>query len=126
VSVKISVSIGELVDKITILKIKQSKIEDSNKLEFINEELGVLTASLEQLNLQGVDSYLKELEEINLELWEIEDDIRDKERAKAFDDDFIRLARSVYITNDKRFDAKSRCNSYYGGNIQEVKSYQEY
>ena len=125
-SVKISVSIGELIDKITILKIKQRKIDDTQKQVYITEELNVLSEALNALSLEGPEVFIQELEKINLELWDIEDDIREKERQKSFDEEFIKLARSVYITNDKRFDVKSRCNSTYGGAIQEVKSYQDY
>ncbi len=125
-SVKVSVSIGELIDKITILKIKKRKIKNQEKLSFIVEELSVLSTALDDLNLKGVTVFLEELELVNTQLWEIEDDIRDKERQKIFDDEFIALARSVYVTNDKRFEVKSRCNSTYGGAIQEVKSYQSY
>ena len=125
-SVKISVSIGELIDKITILKIKQKKISDATKLVHVNHELSELSSTLESLNLSGIEDHLNELEVINLELWNIEDDIRDKERSKEFDQDFIALARAVYVTNDKRFEAKARANSKYGADIQEVKSYQDY
>jgi len=126
VSVKISVSVGELVDKITILKIKKKKIQDPSKLTFVEKEFSILSELLSDLKLVGIEPFLAELEKINTDLWEIEDDIREKERQKAFDEEFIALARSVYITNDKRFEVKARCNSTYGGDIQEVKSYQDY
>lgn len=125
-SVKISVSVGELVDKITILKIKKKKIQDPSKLTFVEKEFSILSELLSDLKLVGIEPFLAELEKINTDLWEIEDDIREKERQKAFDEEFIALARSVYITNDKRFEVKARCNSTYGGDIQEVKSYQDY
>lgn len=125
-SVKISVSIGELIDKITILRIKKKNIQDAEKLLHVDHELIELKATLDSLNLEGVTSFLEDLEEINSELWKIEDDIRDKERAKEFDEEFIELARSVYITNDRRFRAKAQANAKYGADIQEVKSYKDY
>ena len=126
------ISLGELVDKISILMIKQEKITDKKKLLLINEELSLLQKKLNEVaqkdnNDKGqIFSFLKKLKEINFELWEIEDKIRDCERKKNFGKDFIALARSVYITNDKRAELKKEINHIFDSTIYEVKSYQEY
>ena len=116
-NVNVEISIGEFFDKVTILEIKRERIQDADKLKNINNELDALNALLEQLPFsrdQVVDE-VGELKAINEKLWVIEDDIRDKEAAKSFDQEFIELARSVYITNDRRSDVKrdirSRTNS---------------
>jgi len=121
-----AVSLGELVDKLSILKIKQKFIEDQEKLGFIKVEEIELNKALNELNLDGIDAFLDELVEVNSKLWKIEDDIRDKERDSEFDDEFIRLARAVYVTNDERFRVKNDINTKYGSNIKEVKSYKKY
>jgi hypothetical protein len=121
-----TISIGELFDKITILRIKKVMIKDATKLEHINNELLVLTKELEGLNLSDVEVKLSELEAVNKELWIIEDDIRDKERERCFDERFIALARSVYVKNDERFQVKSSINNLYGSSLEEVKSYKKY
>jgi len=118
----IPVSIGELIDKITILEIKKEKIKDKNKLIKVNKEL----EELNKLNNFDIDDEYKELKKINLNLWNIEDDIRVKERNKDFNDDFISLARSVYITNDQRFNIKNKINIKLESNINEVKSYENF
>jgi hypothetical protein len=120
------VSLGELVDKITILMIKEQKITDQDKLKFIGEELKELCSQLSSLSLTGMDEHLNDLKDINLALWEIEDDIRECERASTFDEKFIELARAVYKTNDKRFAIKNKINQTYGSSIREMKSYKEY
>ncbi len=125
-NIKIDVSLGELVDKISILRIKQKFITDQEKLGHVNKEESVLTGTLEELNLDGIEEFLQELVDVNSKLWKIEDDIRDKERNKTFDQEFIELARAVYVTNDQRFDVKNRINSKYQSGLREVKSYQEY
>lgn len=124
--VQIKVSLGELVDKISILMIKQKKITDQQKLTFINDELKTLKETLDELNLDGIQKFLDELITVNEQLWDIEDDIRDKERQKKFDEEFIELARKVYVTNDQRFSIKNNCNTSYGSQLREVKSYQKY
>ena len=78
------------------------------------------------LNLEKASELLSEMIVVNKELWVIEDDIREKERDKSFDKEFIELARNVYITNDKRFEIKNKINNIYGSSIREVKSYEEY
>lgn len=125
-NIKVDVSLGELVDKISILRIKQKFITDQEKLGHVNKEEAVLTEILNALNLEGISPFLEELVEVNTKLWKIEDDIRDKERDKEFDEKFIELARAVYVTNDQRFDVKNRINSKFDSGLREVKSYQEY
>lgn len=124
--VQVKVSLGELVDKLSILKIKKQKINDTQKLVHVENELKVLQETLDNLQLEGISSYEEELFKINSELWDIEDCIREKEKAKEFDSDFIEIARSVYVTNDLRFDVKNRCNQHFGSSLQEVKSYEKY
>ena len=124
---KIEVSIGEIVDKLSILKIKSENITDSIKLKNVVNEYDYLFNVVEnELNISTDSELYKELLSINKELWSIEDDIRDKERDKSFDDGFISLARSVYFTNDKRADVKKRINIEYGSDFVEEKSYNKY
>lgn len=104
---KIEVSIGEIVDKLSILKIKSENITDSIKLKNVVNEYDYLFNVVEnELNISTDSELYKELLLINKKLWGIEDGIRDKEREKSFDEEFISLARSVYFTNDKRADVK--------------------
>lgn len=127
-SVNIEISIGEFFDKITILEIKKERIHDEAKLVNINKELDALNDLLEKLPFSRADiqKEFDELKAINEKLWVIEDDIRDKESAKEFDDAFIELARSVYFTNDKRSDVKREINLKLGSDFIEEKSYEEY
>ena len=121
------VSLGELIDKISILKIKQKKIKDKKKLIYINDELINLNDILQKsISTNEIQGYLDRLTVINLELWKIEDDIRDCEKNKIFDQQFIDLARAVYITNDKRSQIKLDINNDFGSKIIEVKSYEKY
>jgi len=121
------VSLGELVDKISILHIKNINIKDDEKLKLIREELGLLNQTLNKhIKNNDIQNYLDSLIEINSRLWVIEDDIRDCERNKKFDQTFIDLARSVYFTNDKRSEVKLEINKKFGSKIIEVKSYEEY
>lgn len=121
------VSLGELVDKISILHIKNKNIKDDEKLKLIREELKLLTITLDgHLKKNDIQEFLDALIKINSELWIIEDQIRDCERSKKFDEKFISLARSVYITNDKRSKIKLDINKKFGSEIVEVKSYEEY
>ena len=121
------VSLGELLDKISILKIKQSNIKDKGKLIYIDEELSLLKKTLRiSIKDKKISDYLEKLVKINLELWKIEDDIRDCERNKKFDQKFIDLARAVYYTNDKRSQIKLDINNYFGSKIVEMKSYEKY
>ncbi len=121
------ISLGELVDKISILMIKKKNIKDEEKLIHVNNELNFLEKTLfKYLKKEDIQNYLDELININSKLWVIEDDIRDCERNKQFDIKFIELARSVYFTNDKRSDVKSDINKNFGSDLVEVKSYEEY
>ena len=121
------VSLGELVDKISILHIKNINIKDDEKLKLIREELELLNQTLNKhIKKNDIQNYLDSLIEINSKLWTIEDDIRDCERNKKFDQTFIELARSVYFTNDKRSEVKLEINKKFGSKIIEVKSYEEY
>ena len=121
------VSLGELIDKISILHIKNINIKDEEKLKLIREELELLNQTLNKyIKKNDIQNYLDSLIEINSKLWVIEDDIRDCERNKKFDQTFIDLARSVYFTNDKRSEVKLEINKKFGSKIIEVKSYEEY
>lgn len=124
--VQVEVSLGELVDKLSILEIKSQKITDTEKLKHVAKERQSLQDTLNKLGLEGVEKFQKELFAVNSELWDIEDRIREKERNGQFDEEFIEIARSVYVTNDKRFEVKDRCNRHFGSALQEVKSYEKY
>lgn len=126
--IQVSVSLGELVDKITILRIKSKKIKDSTKLNYVRDELKDLENTLSTMSLDSkvINGFLADLEEVNTQLWEIEDKIREKERVKLFDEEFIELARKVYLTNDQRFLIKNNCNETFGSRFKEVKSYKKY
>lgn len=127
-SIKIELSVGELLDKISILQIKAERIVDPSKLENINKELDVLMSLWKDsaYSNNNLESETNELKAINEELWAIEDKIRDKERNQVFDKGFIELARAVYITNDKRADIKRIINSKTGSELIEEKSYSDY
>jgi len=121
------ISIGELMDKISILKIKKKNIIDKKKLIFINEELQILLSTLnDAVPDNKIDEYLGKLIAINSKLWKIEDDIRLCEKNKQFDKQFVELARAVYLTNDKRSDIKLAINLEFGSTLVEVKSYTKY
>jgi hypothetical protein len=122
---KIEVSIGEIVDKLSILQIKTEFIRDEEKLNNVKKEYDYLyDIVFNEMKIEQSDFF--DMVSINQELWKIEDDIRDKERAKEFDDEFIRLARAVYVTNDKRAEVKKVINIKYGSLFVEEKSYQKY
>jgi hypothetical protein len=124
---KIEVSHGEIVDKLTILQIKNQNITDPIKLDNIVKEYNYLLSIVENdLGISTESPEYLELLSINNELWVIEDDIRDKERVKEFDEDFISLARSVYYTNDVRAKIKKEINLKYSSGFIEEKSYQSY
>jgi hypothetical protein len=123
----IEVSHGEIVDKLTILQIKKENITDPSKLDNIIKEYDYLLYVVENdLKISTESSEYLELLSINKELWVIEDDIRDKERVKEFDEDFVKLARSVYYTNDVRAKIKKEINLKYSSGFVEEKSYQSY
>ena len=124
----VEVSVGELLDKISILEIKQEKIKDREKIKFINDELGILK---EQLN-QNVNSdeklniLFQSLKEINARLWVIEDDKRLCEKNSNFTENFIRLSRDVHFLNDDRAKIKLEMNNHTGSKIKEIKEYTPY
>ena len=121
------ISLGELVDKISILIIKQKNITDETKLDHVKKELDFLQKTLmNYVQQEKVNNYLENLININSKLWNIEDDIRECERKKLFDQSFIDLARSVYFTNDERAKVKNDINRNFGSELVEVKSYEEY
>ncbi len=127
-NVRVEISIGEFFDKLTILEIKRSRIEDAAKLENIEREWNGLNRLLEELpfSRKDVSHEVDELKAINEELWVIEDELRDKESHKTFDDAFIRLARAVYQANDRRFEVKKSINQKLGSDFIEEKSYRPY
>ena len=127
-NVKVEISLGEFFDKITILEIKSERISDAAKLVNINNELDSLNALLagQSFSRKDVEKEVANLKEINEALWEIEDDIREQESNKSFDERFIELARAVYVTNDKRSEVKRDINLKLGSNFIEEKSYEEY
>ncbi|WP_233352847.1 DUF6165 family protein [Maricaulis alexandrii] len=119
---------GELIDKITILRIKSERIRDEAKLKNVRTELDILTATQKE-HVPASDEMVRleaALKTVNEALWEIEDDIRDCERQGDFGEEFIRLARAVYVTNDKRAALKKEINLLLGSTIVEEKSYAEY
>ena len=121
------ISLGELVDKISILIIKQKNITDETKLDHVKKELDFLQKILmNYVQQEEINNYLENLININSKLWNIEDDIRECERKKLFDQIFIDLARSVYFTNDERAKVKNDINKTFGSELVEVKSYEEY
>lgn len=127
-SINIELSVGELLDKVTILQIKSERISDQAKLENINKELRVLTGLWEEsvYSQSDLKENIQALKEVNEALWDIEDKIRDKERDQSFDQEFIELARSVYFTNDKRAEIKKVINTKTGSELVEEKSYSDY
>ena len=121
------ISLGELVDKISILIIKQKNITDETKLDHVKKELDFLQKTLmNYVQQEEINNHLENLININSKLWNIEDDIRECERKKMFDQTFIDLARSVYFTNDERAKVKKDINKSFGSELVEVKSYEEY
>jgi hypothetical protein len=123
---KVEISLGELVDKVSILSIKLSEIKNQAKLKNIQKEYDTLFASMQAAGI-GIDSAeFSRLTAINEKLWDIEDRIRLKEAAGSFDDEFISLARSVYFTNDERAAIKKEINLKFGSDLVEEKEYTEY
>jgi hypothetical protein len=122
------ISTGELLDKLSITQIKLKNIKDKEKLDLISLEKDALQETLENSlsSYNNKDERLSELLSINEKLWIIEDAIRNKEKNKEFDEEFIELARAVYFTNDERFVIKNKINNETGSLIQEQKSYEEY
>ena len=123
--INVPISVGELIDKITILEIKKDKLKNI-KLKNILKELSFLRAVLEKNNILIPDEIYFQLKSINLKLWDIEDKIRIKEKNKEFDNEFIELARSVYLNNDRRSETKKELNVMFNSEIIEEKSYEKY
>ena len=124
----VEVSVGELLDKISILEIKKGKIKDLEKLEFINNEHGILNDQLDQ-NVKSDDklnNLFQSLKEINAKLWVIEDDKRICEKNKDFGENFIKLSRDVHFLNDDRAKIKLEINILSGSKIKEIKEYVKY
>jgi hypothetical protein len=126
--IKVPISPGELVDKITILEIKSARMTDPAKLANVRSELGLLqeTWRTSAYASHDISSQWAALRAINEKLWDVEDLIRDKERARTFDQEFIELARAVYVTNDERAAVKRDINTRLGSKIVEEKSYARY
>ena len=124
----IEVSVGELLDKISILEIKQEKIKDLNKLQFINEEHTILKSQFDQnvKSNEKIENLFKSLKEINSKLWIIEDDKRLCEKEKDFGVKFIKLSRDVHFLNDDRAKIKLEINVLSGSKIREIKEYKLY
>ena len=125
---QVPVSVGEVLDKITILQIKLAHISDANKRVNIQNELDALLPLVagDGFTTDEMQGLMAELKSVNETLWDIEDDIREKEAAKSFDAEFIKLARAVYVTNDKRAEIKKQINLATGSALIEEKSYESY
>jgi len=125
---QVPVSVGEVLDKITILQIKLAHISDATKRANIQNELDALLPLVagDAFTTDQIQGLMAELKSVNEALWDIEDDIREKEAAKSFDAEFIRLARAVYVTNDKRAEIKKQINLATGSALIEEKSYESY
>jgi hypothetical protein len=124
----VEVSVGELLDKISILEIKKEKIKDPEKLKFITKEHSILKNQLEN-NIKSdakLDKLFQDLKDINTNLWVIEDDKRDCEKNKDFGEKFIKLSRDVHFLNDDRAKIKLEMNNHTGSNIKEIKEYTSY
>ena len=124
----VEVSVGELLDKISILEIKQDKIKDPKKLNFINNEHSILKNQLEK-NVKSdekLEKLFQDLKDINAKLWVIEDDKRDCEKNKDFGEKFIKLSRDVHFLNDDRAKIKLEMNNHTGSTIKEIKEYTSY
>ena len=126
--IQVPISPGELLDKITILRIKAARMKDPDKVANVKHELSLLETTWKDSGAAAVNLGTEEanLTRVNEKLWVIEDEIRDEERAKRFTEKFIELARAVYFTNDERAAIKKRINTLLGSTIVEEKSYQQY
>jgi hypothetical protein len=125
--IKIPISVGELIDKLSILYIKKIKISNPEKLEFITEEFELLyNISSYYLNEENILKLYHNLVEINLKLWEIEDELRNNENNKIFDSNFIHLSRQVYLTNDERFSIKNEISELTNSEFREQKEHVDY
>ena len=124
----VEVSVGELLDKISILEIKQGKIKDPEKLKFINNEHSILRDQLDENVISGekLNNLLQSLKDINAKLWVIEDDKRQHEKEKDFTEKFIKLSRDIHFLNDDRAKIKLEMNNLTGSKIKEIKEYTSY
>ena len=122
---KIEVSNGEIVDKLTIIEIKLKHINDKNKIKNLQTEFEILNDAVAKI-INKEHNFYKELLKINQELWNIEDCIRDLEQDKDFGKEFVKVARAVYFTNDKRSEIKRQINEFTGSKLAEEKSYKKY
>jgi len=128
-NIEIPISIGELLDKLSILEIKKHKVKDPIKLKNINHEydlLSNLSKVLKEKDEKSFNSLFEEILKVNKKLWDIEDKIRILESEKRFDEEFISVARSVYFINDDRFEIKKKINEAFGSDVAEEKEYIEY
>ena len=125
--VSIPVSVGEMIDKLSILQVKKIKVTDEDKLEFINKEFELLyNFSSEYLNNLEIELIYSKLILVNTNLWDIEDKLRILEKEKKFDSEFVASARKVYFTNDERFRLKNEINLLTSSEIREIKDYVKY
>lgn len=125
--ISVPVSVGELIDKLSILHVKQTKISNQEKLSYINKEFELLyNMSSYYLNDLEISKLYHQLVEVNMKLWEIEDELRILESKDIFDESFIQLARKVYFTNDERFSLKNKINDLTNSEVREQKEYVEY
>jgi hypothetical protein len=125
--VSVPVSVGEMIDKLSILQVKKKKISNPEKLSYVNKEFELLyNLSTDFLNNMEIENLYHELVETNSALWDIEDKLRVAEKDQKFDDEFVSLARKVYFTNDERFRLKNEINSLTSSEIREVKDYVKY
>lgn len=125
--VSVPVSVGEMIDKLSILQVKKTKISNVEKLEFVNKEFELLNnLSSVYLNKVEIESLYQQLVKINSSLWDIEDKLRISERDNKFESEFISLARNVYFTNDERFRLKNEINLLTSSEIREIKDYVKY
>ncbi len=125
--IKIPVSVGELIDKLSILQVKKTKVTNEEKLSFVNKEFELLyNSSSEYLNDLEIFDLYQRLCTTNTKLWDIEDKLRILEKQKLFNSEFVELARSVYFTNDERFELKNEINQKTNSSIKEIKDYVNY
>lgn len=124
---KIPVSIGELIDKLSILQVKKIKIQNPQSLKFVSEEFDLLKdLSQSFLENENIETLYNQLIEVNSNLWDVEDKLRVYESEKRFDEEFVELSRKVYYTNDERFRLKNEINLITSSQIREVKDYKKY
>lgn len=125
--INVPVSVGELIDKLSILQVKKLKIQNPEKLQYITKEFELLyNLSADYLNDMRIENLFHELVSTNTKLWDIEDRLRVLEKESKFEGEFIDIARKVYFTNDKRFELKNEINHLTSSEIREVKEYVEY